>query len=115
MPLNIKGLREFVSIQKNWYGTCKSPNCESIAFLYLTSFNLIERKQTMLKIEDLDRSKELNSDEMAKVVGGFWGWGGTIGNPRRKRRRPTVTRIYADGRRVRDYRKPPAPQWPIVQ
>jgi hypothetical protein len=71
----------------------------------------------MLSITNLNTSKTLEADEMTKIKGGwFFGWGGVIGNKRRRRsyREPTRTTYYSDGRRVRDYRDN-GPVWPIVE
>ena len=68
----------------------------------------------MLSITNLTTSKDLDASEMTKVAGGWWMFGGVIGNPRPSYREPTRTTYYSDGRRVRDYRDN-GPVWPTVE
>lgn len=74
-----------------------------------------------INLNDLEISQALDGKAMAAIKGGFkiFGWGGTIGNKRRRIRKPRSTHRARDYRGgtvrthvARDYRKP---RWPIVE
>ena len=76
-----------------------------------------------IKINELNQLLELDQDTMNDVHGGLWifGWGGTIGNKRRRARKGgyreyTSCRRRRNGRvvcsRTCDYRKI---SWPVVK